>query len=170
MLHPPHTATELFQVGMDRTAGEFIDVAVPGAVMLNLGPGNKHLIGVDELEWPEWNAEVDPTIPRGDGSVDAIFAFHFLEHLTDPRPVLRECQRVLRSGGTLNVVVPFYKSSMAFHDFDHKSYYTETCWDNLFRETYYSKGKTGWEFTIQYNAIVGVVERNLALVTQLVRH
>lgn len=171
----PYGVMDMFRVGMDRDVPRDHRTNTKANdrrkdVVLNLGPGTKHLEGTIEHEWPEWDAAADPSLPYADGGVDHIYAFHFLEHLADPRPVLRECQRVLRSGGTMNIVVPFYMSSMAFHDFDHKSFYTETCWDNLFRETYYTKGKTGWEFSIGFNVIMGVVERNLALVTQLIRN
>jgi predicted SAM-dependent methyltransferase len=47
-------------------------------------------------------------IPHGDGSVDAIYASHMLEHLDriEARAVLAECRRVLRPGGVLRLAVP----------------------------------------------------------------
>jgi predicted SAM-dependent methyltransferase len=57
--------------------------------------------GVDEV------ARVPP-LAYADGSVDAIYAGHVLEHLPpwDVAVFLAECYRVLRPGGTLTVVVP----------------------------------------------------------------
>lgn len=47
-------------------------------------------------------------LPFRDGSVDHILCSHFLEHLhlEETRQVLRDFHRVLRSGGTLDIIVP----------------------------------------------------------------
>ena len=47
-------------------------------------------------------------IPHPDGSVDAIYSSHMIEHLdrSEARRFLGECQRVLRPGGRLRLVVP----------------------------------------------------------------
>jgi SAM-dependent methyltransferase len=47
-------------------------------------------------------------LPFDDGSVDAIYSSHFLEHVRreDALGFLRECHRVLRTGGVLRLVVP----------------------------------------------------------------
>lgn len=70
--------------------------------------------GLDRAEAVErWPAsvrvrDVSRGIPHADGTVDAIYTSHMLEHLKPEtaRIVLRECHRVLREGGTLRVVVP----------------------------------------------------------------
>jgi SAM-dependent methyltransferase len=62
------------------------------------------------LDWPKSTRTADLTkgIPHGDGTVDAVYSSHMLEHVTRDQAefVLRECHRVLRPGGTLRVVVP----------------------------------------------------------------
>lgn len=54
------------------------------------------------------HVDVTKGLPYADGSVDGVYASHFLEHL--PRDstiqVLREIHRVLRSNGFLRVVLP----------------------------------------------------------------
>lgn len=62
------------------------------------------------LDWPKSTRTADLTkgIPHGDGTVDAVYSSHMLEHVTRDQAefVLRECHRVLKPGGTLRVVVP----------------------------------------------------------------
>lgn len=45
-------------------------------------------------------------LPFPDGSQDAIYSSHCLEHIPDPHPVIREWFRVLRVGGYAVVTVP----------------------------------------------------------------
>jgi predicted SAM-dependent methyltransferase len=54
------------------------------------------------------HADAARRIPHADGSVDAIYASHMLEHLdrTEARSFLAECRRVLKPGGILRLAVP----------------------------------------------------------------
>ena len=54
-------------------------------------------------------------IPFRDGSIRNIFSSHFLEHLTGEQSVklLKECKRVLKSGGVLRIVVPCLDNEVA---------------------------------------------------------
>lgn len=163
----PQSLIRLFEQGSDRDIPKFAhcDDDLP---VLNLGAGNKKIFGAVSLDWPDWNAETDP-LPYNDESVGGILAYHFLEHLRDPRPVLRECSRVLVPGAPMNIVVPHYLGSIAFHDLDHKSFYTADTWRNLLNQPYYEKDRTGFNFKIGANLIMGLTERNLMLVTQLIK-
>lgn len=163
---------DLFELGMDRPLEHIIpDVSVTTKEpVLNLGPGKKHIVGAYPLEYPDWDAEIDE-IPFDDETVAQIHAYHFFEHLQNPRHALAECNRVLMPGGHINIVVPYYKSNMAFQDLDHKSFYTEDTWKTLLDNPYYTKNRIGvdWKLKIHFNMIMGVTERNMALVTQLVK-
>jgi SAM-dependent methyltransferase len=163
----------LFYLGMER---ELLNLATPslppvlGGPMrrLNLGAGSKVIPGTEPLDLPEWDAD-KMTLPVRDESVSEIYALHFLEHVKDPIKVLRECQRVLYPGGVLNIVVPYYNASIAAMDLDHKHAFNEDTWKTLFSNQYYDKNSVGWKFRVHFNLIAGIVERNLALFTQLVR-
>ena len=158
---------DIFRHGMKREPGIQLDIG-PGPV-LELGPGNTPWApATTSLEFPEWNAETDP-IQYNDNSFEAIGAFHFLEHIQNIVPLLRECQRVLQYGGTMNIVVPYYSSQLQARDLDHKHSFTELTWSTLFDNDYYDKDKKGWEFDVQFNMIMGVKERNLCLCTQLIK-
>ena len=159
---------ELFKLGMKR---DIVPLLPAGATQVNLGCGIQRMPNCLNLDLPDWNAETG-AIPCDDQSVDTIWAFHFFEHLSgkDAIRMLRECQRVLKVGGALNIVVPHRLSQMAYHDLDHKSFYCEETWRNLFSTPYYEKNRElPWMFTIRTNVVIGIVERNLALLTQLER-
>jgi SAM-dependent methyltransferase len=87
-------------------------LAAPRPLHLHLGSAANHLDGwvdVDligdqtDLIW-----DLTRRLPLADGSVDAIFSEHLLEHLPLPAAVelLRECHRLLTPGGVLRVGVP----------------------------------------------------------------
>lgn len=159
---------QLFEIGMKRTIPALIE---PGSVKMNLGCGNTHMPDSLNLEWPSWKAERDP-IPSADGNVDTIFASHFFEHLAGDTviSVLKECQRALRVGGQLNITVPYYRAQLAFQDLDHKSFWTEETLRTLFVNKMYDKGREEpWRLSVNFCVIIGIVERNLALLIQLVR-
>jgi SAM-dependent methyltransferase len=63
-----------------------------------------------DLEWDERIVLHDLTrpLPWSDGSIEAVYSSHTLEHLSKDqgRGLLGECHRVLRSGGTLRILVP----------------------------------------------------------------
>jgi len=54
------------------------------------------------------HADAARHIPHADGTVDAIYASHMLEHLdrAEARSFLAECRRVLKPGGILRLAVP----------------------------------------------------------------
>lgn len=161
---------DLFNGGMDRDYNPIFPVGIEQNY-LNLGAGEKNFDWAVPLQLPDWNAETD-FIPADDNSVDGIVAFHFFEHITGNRlPVLlSECERVLKIGGTLNIVVPHRLGGMAFQDLDHKSFFTEDTWRILMENKYY---KTHWagkgKLKVHINLIMGDSERTLALVTQMVK-
>jgi SAM-dependent methyltransferase len=85
---------------------------LPRPLRLHLGSGNEHKDGwvnVDLAGYPveaAWN--LARPLPLQDGSVEAIFHEHLLEHLTleEGLAFCRECHRLLRPGGVLRIGVP----------------------------------------------------------------
>lgn len=158
---------EIFKLGMKRDIPNLLEDCDEG-IVLNLGSGNSPIDDAVNLDLPAWDADVMP-IPFIDESVSQIHAYHFLEHTKNPVKVLQEIQRVLITGGHINIVVPYYTSQMQANDLDHRYQFTEDTWKILFNNTYYDKNKIKWEFEIHLNIIIGIVERNLCLMTQLVK-
>lgn len=62
------------------------------------------------MEWDDniFLHDLTTPFPWSDNSVDAIYSSHTLEHLSreQGRKFLRQCHRVLRSGGVIRIVVP----------------------------------------------------------------
>jgi SAM-dependent methyltransferase len=81
-------------------------------------PGN---IGVDMRPTPSVDVVTDLTdgLPFDDDSADRIFAVHVLEHLIDFLPLVDECHRVLRPGGVLHVLSPWWRYVNAVADPTH---------------------------------------------------
>ena len=98
--------------------------------ILDLGCGNKKrkgTIGVDS------NSRVKPDIahdlntfpyPFKESSIDKIYIDNTLEHLENPLKVMEELFRILKPGGQLKVIVPYFRSSYAFIDPTHKHFFT----------------------------------------------
>lgn len=60
-------------------------------------------VRVDKLKFKVMDAK---KLDFEDESFDRIIATHILEHLTNPHLVIKEWQRVLRTGGTLSILIP----------------------------------------------------------------
>jgi SAM-dependent methyltransferase len=94
-------------------------------VVLDLGCGDQKQyptnLGVDRRPTPSVAAVADVSrpLPFRDGGVDRIFAVHVLEHLIDFLPLVDECHRVLRPGGVLHVLSPWWKHVNAVADPTH---------------------------------------------------
>lgn len=168
---------DFFLYGMDREVGELVEPP-RGGIKINLGPGDRKTLpgvtgygfisnGMTEVVWHA----PDP-LPLEDGSVTEIHCYHFLEHLNgeDAISVLKEIDRVLVDGGVAYIVTPYYSSSMQAHALDHKSAWNEGTWKWLFSQDFYSDFEHRWSIQVQLCLIIGIVERNMCLMTQLVKY
>lgn len=164
---------DLFMLGMKREIKPLLPIK-KGGLAFDLGAsGTKVAEGAIPLGLPDWRFPLHP-IPAEDESVDTIHAYHFLEHLAgeDAIALLVEAQRVLKKGGVFQFCIPYYKSNIASHDLTHKSFWTETTFQNLFRNQFYdpTAGSVAeWKLSIHAVFIMGIVERNIALLGQLVK-
>jgi SAM-dependent methyltransferase len=94
-------------------------------VALDLGCGAtkqySSSIGVDRVpaKAVDVRADLRHPLPFATGCADAIFAVHVVEHLVDFLPLLAECHRVLRPGGTLHLLSPWWRFVNAVADPTH---------------------------------------------------
>jgi predicted SAM-dependent methyltransferase len=79
---------------------------------INLGSGRNRrpgFINVDLTPGADYRLDLREPLPFRDGSTAEVYSEHFLEHLEYPSEtssLLRECYRVLRSGGRVSMGVP----------------------------------------------------------------
>jgi hypothetical protein len=170
---------DIFAWGMKRNIVPPIEPLDDGGPILNLGAGTykqnwpKYWAArVVDLDMPGWNAERDGLTQFPDNSISGIFAFHFLEHLENPAGFLQEVQRVLDVGAPATFVVPFYNTQGAIQDLGHKHFFCEDTWRILMQNEYYdpSLGESyKWNLRVGMNVLIGVAERNIALMTQFIK-
>ena len=92
-----------------------------GRTLINLGAGDWECEGWTNLDYSsKWYSDVQKQhkfkeydirsddIPYGDGKVDCIYCSHVIEHIEDQfdERMMRECHRVLKSGGILRIACP----------------------------------------------------------------
>lgn len=105
----------------DRTVGaRIIDV---GCGRFSLQPavrGARRYIGVDGVAYPgipeDANlilADLDGALPLADGSGDVVVSVETIEHLENPRALMRELARIVRPGGTVVVTTPNQLSALS---------------------------------------------------------
>jgi ubiquinone/menaquinone biosynthesis C-methylase UbiE len=87
-------------------------------VKIHVGCGAKHLEGYINIDSsPEVNPDIVADIcklPFKNSSVDEIYTAHTLEHVNDFEKAMKELHRVLKTGGTLKIIVPYPSSNYAF--------------------------------------------------------
>ena len=97
------------------------------ALDLGCGPSKKPgFIGIDKLMLPgvDFIADMETGLPfLPDNSVDEIYTSHFIEHIDNLELLLRECHRVVKPNGILNIYVPHFSNPYFYSDFTHKRFF-----------------------------------------------
>jgi len=178
----PTGLLEVFDIAMRRPRKEFRPLPSnwnwaedEPTLRLSFGGGNKRITGYTEIDYPTWDAEKCEAQPYADGTVDGVICLHTLDHLS-ARAVqfwLADMQRILKPGGSIMIVVPHHMSTLAEECIEHKTRYGLKTWRNILANPGYQlvdmDEPVKWELEIGFNMVMGLEERNLVLVTQLVR-
>ena len=84
-------------------------------------------IGVDrfDLQGVDIIADLDTSFPFENDSVDEIWASHSLEHLENIEHVFKEIYRVCKHGAIVQILAPYYFTTLNISNFYHKSVWTE---------------------------------------------
>ena len=99
---------------------------------------DKDAIGIDIDDYgQEIVGDIRKGLPFRSGSVNLIIAHNILEHLDSESLlfVMKECHRVLKKDGKLDIVVPFAGSDGSFRDPTHQCFFTENTFD------YFAEGR-----------------------------
>lgn len=93
---------------------------------LGCGAYKKHAtaIGIDAIESPgvDLVGDVYEALALfADGTVDAVYSYHFAEHLDDVARLVVEVKRVLKPGGLMRTVVPHFSNPYFYSDYTHRS-------------------------------------------------
>lgn len=97
----------------------------PCSLELGCGPTKRHkdAIGIDALDYPGVDIVGDVFECLSifeDKSVDAIYSYHFLEHIEQFDRLISELVRCLKPGGLLEAVVPHFSNPFFYSDPTHK--------------------------------------------------
>ncbi len=99
-------------------------------IELELGCGNRkrhrQAIGIDMLDYPDVGIVGDiyealALFP--DQSVDAVYSYHFVEHIPDVPKLLLELARIVKSRGLVEFVAPHFSNPYFYSDPTHRSFF-----------------------------------------------
>tara|TARA_B100001996_G_C18629977_1_gene581312 strand:- start:161 stop:739 length:579 start_codon:yes stop_codon:yes gene_type:complete len=123
--------------------------------ILDLGCGKNKVIGsvgLDKVNLKSVDIVHDLLsfpYPIENESFDLIYLRHTIEHFSIENidVILKECYRILKKGGEIQINVPHVFSIAAYTDLTHKSYYTFNSgkfWDKNNSMSYYSNINAIW--------------------------
>jgi SAM-dependent methyltransferase len=99
-------------------------------IELELGCGNRkrnqQAIGVDILDYPDVDIvgdvyEVLASFPIQ--SVDAVYSYHFIEHVPDVPKLISELARIVKPNGYVQFVAPHFSNPYFYSDLTHRSFF-----------------------------------------------
>lgn len=99
-------------------------------IELELGCGNskrnQQAIGVDMLDYPDVDIVGDvyealASFPAQ--SVDAVYSYHFVEHVPDVPKLLSELARIVKPNGHVEFVAPHFSNPFFYSDPTHRSFF-----------------------------------------------
>lgn len=97
--------------------------------VLDLGCGNKKrpgAVGVDSNARTQADVVHDLDVfpyPFADAEFDEAYVDNCLEHLREPVRVMEELHRIVKPGGLVKVIVPYFRSTWAFIDPTHRHFF-----------------------------------------------
>lgn len=98
----------------------------PLVLELGCGPRKRHpaAIGVDVRDFDEVDVvgdvfDVLDCLP--DAAVDAVYSYHFVEHLADLARFVLALRRVVKAGGSVTTVAPHFSNPYYYSDYTHRT-------------------------------------------------
>lgn len=110
--------------------GLLVNLPQANPLLLELGCGNRRrnrqAIGIDMLDYPDVDIvgdvyEVLALFP--DQSVDAVYSYHFVEHVSDVQALLNQLARITKPGGYVEFVAPHFSNPYFYSDPTHRTFF-----------------------------------------------
>ncbi len=138
--------------------------------MMNLGCGSGYRLGYlnvdpdpaanpdvvldlsEPVTWPKSVSSRYGKIVLGEGMFDEVTAKQVLQYVADMRRVMDHCLRLLKSGGRMEIEVPYELSLSAWNDSRCRRAFNETSWSE-FTEKFWNMGWLDYRFdcvTVKY--------------------
>lgn len=114
-------------------------------IKIDIGCGEnkkKGYIGIDKYKGREVDYIIDlekEKLPFENDSVDAIYCSHTLEHINNIFWLMEECYRILKPQSKFHIIVPYFRSRIAFQDPAHVRFFTEATFKKYFGSNYLSQ-------------------------------
>lgn len=106
------------------------DVGRASGIELELGCGNRkrnrEAIGIDMLDYPDVDIVGDVyevLASFSTNSVDAVYSYHFVEHVPDVPKLLSELARIVKPSGHVEFVAPHFSNPYFYSDPTHRSFF-----------------------------------------------
>ncbi len=97
-------------------------------IVLDIGCGDnklKNSIGLDirRLSGVDIICNIEQGLPVKTATIDKIWCYHVLEHMSDIESFLKEGKRVLKDSGSIIITVPHFSNTLAYSDYTHKRFF-----------------------------------------------
>ena len=99
-------------------------------IVLEIGCGNRKrienaiAIDVQDYECVDIVGDVYDVLKNfPNNSVESVYSFHFIEHITDLRLLMEELSRILKKGGLIEFVAPHFSNPYYYSDYSHNLFF-----------------------------------------------
>jgi predicted SAM-dependent methyltransferase len=127
---------------------------------IELGCGNQkritNSIGIDRIDYDcvDIVGDVFEILEMLPGeSIDAVYSFHFFEHIDDLQLLLTRIARVLKLEGVLEIVVPHFANPYFYSDYTHRSFYGLYTLSYFCSNQYFKRKVPNYNSKMQYRLL-----------------
>lgn len=127
-------------------------------VSLELGCGNRkrypNAYGIDILDYSCVDIVGDVLVVLSkfpDNSVDAVYGFHFIEHVDNLQALMGELSRIVKVNGVVEFVAPHFSHPYFYSDPTHKIYFGLYTFCYFVNNSYFSRQVPTYKFYTMFD-------------------